>query len=82
LFIFQVGQVFNFGNSKPSVPAFTFPLDMKLVINMVLGSVQFWGNGKLLTEQMGLTGAVYPTLILMGRGVLHATIVKAIKPST
>jgi hypothetical protein len=41
------------------------------------------GEWKIIDGTNGLTGAVYPTLILMGRGVvLHATIVKAIKIST
>jgi hypothetical protein len=53
---------------------------MKLVVNMALGNF----GGKLLTEQYGLKGTVYPTIILMmGPGnIPHVTIVKAIKPST
>jgi hypothetical protein len=75
--------VFNLGYSQTSVSAFKLLVDLKMVVNMDLGRLQFWRDGKLLTEQDGLTGTVHPTIILIARrNALHATIVKSIKSST
>jgi hypothetical protein len=76
--------VFNLGKQSKSAQAISeLPLELKLVVNMDLGTVQFWKAELFLTEERGLRGTVYPTLMLMGRGkILHATIVKAIKSSS